>query len=270
MPKIHGLESALSTVPSATPVPTFDTLLREFNSRFEMLTADTPELVRQAQKIRHQVYCVENGFEKSSEDSEGLETDEFDSRSVQSLLVARETGAALGTVRLILPLAHAPERSFAVQRLLDPSSASRLLSLPLHTMAEASRFSISRHFRRLMSYSEQVEVETEGGVMSNSGPMMRLGLFQGLVRMSLQHGITHWCALMEPTLIRMFSAMSIRFQPIGSLVEYRGLRQPCYIDVYAMLDAVMRERPAFWQIISAGGSLRARPSPLHGEALLNS
>ncbi len=264
----HGFESVVSAAASVAPVSTFDTLLREFNSRFEMLNADTPELIRQAQKIRHQVYCVENGFEKSSQDSEGLETDEFDPRSVQSLLVARETGAALGTVRLILPLADAPERSFAVQRLLDPGSARKLLSLPVHTMAEASRFSISRYFRRLMTYSEQVE--TEGGVMSNSGPMMRLGLFQGLVRMSLQHGITHWCALMEPTLIRMFSAMSIRFQPIGSLVEYRGLRQPCYIDVYAMLDAVMGERPAFWQIISAGGSLRARPSPLHGEALLNS
>src|SRR5882724_10471240 len=235
-----GFESVLSAAVPVPPVPTFDTLLREFNSRFEMLNADTPELIRQAQRIRHQVYCVENGFEKSSgesEGAEGLETDEFDSR--------------------------------AVQRLLDPSSASKLLSLPVHTMAEASRFSISRHFRRLMSYSEPGE--TEAWVTSNSGPMMRLGLFQGLVRMSLQHGITHWCALMEPTLIRMFSAMSIRFQPIGSLVEFRGLRQPCYIDVYAMLNAVMRERPSFCQIISAGGTLKACPSPpLHGEAFLNS
>ena len=264
----HGLENVSLTAPSVASALTYDSLLREFNSRFEMLSADTPELVRQAQKIRHQVYCVENGFEKFSEESEGLETDEFDSRSVQSLLVARETGAALGTVRLIMPLAHAPERSFAVQRLLDPSTAGELLSLPVHTMAEASRFSISRHFRRLMTYSESGE--TERWVAINSGPMMRLGLFQGLVRMSLQNGITHWCALMEPTLIRMFSAMAIRFQPIGSLVEFRGLRQPCYIDVHAMLNAVMRERPAFWQIISAGGSLRARPSPLHGEALLHS
>ena len=82
MPKTtHGLESVLSTTPSVAPGPSFDTLLREFDSRFEMLTADTPELIRQAQRIRHQVYCVENGFEKSSEEfegSEGLETDEFD------------------------------------------------------------------------------------------------------------------------------------------------------------------------------------------------
>ena len=162
MPKsTHGFENAVLTAPSVAPGLPYDSLLREFNSRFEMLNADTPELVRQAQKIRHQVYCVENGFEKSSEDSEGFETDEFDSHAVQSVLVARETAAALGTVRLIMPLAHAPERSFAVQRLLDPSSARRLLSLPVHTMAEASRFSISRHFRRLMTYSDRWE--TEGG-----------------------------------------------------------------------------------------------------------
>jgi N-acyl amino acid synthase of PEP-CTERM/exosortase system len=227
------------------------TLLRVFQSRFEVLNADTPELIRQAQRIRYQAYCVENSLEKDN--AEGIETDEFDSQAAHSLLVARATATALGTVRLIMPRANAPERSFAVQRLLDPSSARRLLSLPIHTMAEASRFSISRHFRRLMADSEPVE--TDSPVISNSGPMMRLGLFQGLMRMSLQHGITHWCALMEPTLIRMFSAMAIRFQPIGPLVEFRGLRQPCYIDVYAMLNGVMREHPAFWEIVTDGGAL---------------
>ncbi|MEA2823712.1 MAG: hypothetical protein QOF03_194 [Alphaproteobacteria bacterium] len=246
----HALER-LTERHSVACKNTGHTLLRGFNSRFEMLNADTPELICQAQKVRYQVYCVENGFEESSENSDGVETDEFDSHAVQSLLVARETRVALGTVRLILPLVHAPERSFAVQRLLDMDSARLLLSLPVHTMAEASRFSISRHFRCLMTYSEPTEADI---AVSNFGPMMRLGLFQGLVRMSLQHGITHWCAMMEPTLIRMFAAMSIRFRAIGPPVEFRGLRQPCYIDVDAMLDAVMRERQAFWEIITDGGS----------------
>ena len=93
--------------------------------------------------------------------------------------------------------------------------------------------------------------------LNNSGPLMRLGLIQGLVRMSRRHGVTHWCALMEPTLLRMLAAMAIRFRPIGPLVEFRGLRQPCYINVTDMLESVMHERPAFWEVITDGGSLMA-------------
>ena len=232
------------------------TLRGVFQSRFEVLNADTPELIRQAQRIRYQVYCVENSLEKPQNNLEGIETDEFDSHAAHSLLLARATAAALGTVRLIMPLSNAPEHSFAVQRLLDASALRRLLSLPLHSTAEVSRFSISRYFRGLMPYSSASPESYH--VDCNAGPLIRLGLIQGLVRMSMEHGITYWCALMEPTLLRMLAAMSIRFQSIGPFVEFRGLRQPCYIDVYGMLVALMRERPAFWEIVTDGGSLSAR------------
>lgn len=232
-----------------------DSLLRRFNSHFTTVPADTQERILQAQRIRYQVYCVENPLETTLDNPDCIETDEFDTRAAHSLLMARETGAALGTVRLIRPLASAPERSFAVQRLLDASSLKVLLSLPIASMAEVSRFSISRHFRRLTSYSP--ESASDAALLSNSGPLMRLGLIQGLVRMSMEHGITHWCALMEPTLLRMLAAMAIRFKPIGSMVEFRGRRQPCYIDLSEMLNAVMRERPNFWEMITDGGSLRA-------------
>ena len=232
-----------------------DSLLQRFDLHFKTLAADTPEHVVQAQKIRYQVYCVENPLETTLDNPEGIETDEFDTHAIHSLLLARETGAGLGTVRLIMPISSAPERSFAVQRLLDASSSKVLLSLPIGTMAEVSRFSISRHFRRLMTYAP--DSGDGDAFLNNSGPLMRLGLIQGLVRMSRQHGVTHWCALMEPTLLRMLAAMAIRFRPIGPLVEFRGLRQPCYINVTDMLESVMHERPAFWEMITDGGSLMA-------------
>jgi N-acyl amino acid synthase of PEP-CTERM/exosortase system len=230
-------------------------LLQRFNSHFKTLPAVMPEHILQAQKIRYQVYCVENPLETALNNPEGIETDEFDSHAVHSLLIARETGAALGTVRLIMPLLSAPERSFALQRLLDASSLKVLLSLPISSLAEVSRFSISRHFRRLMTYSP--ESDSHAVSLSNCGPLMRLGLIQGLVRMSMQQGITHWCALMEPTLLRMLAAMAIRFRPIGPMVEFRGRRQPCYINVHDMLEAVMHERPAFGEMITDGGTLIA-------------
>ena len=82
---------------------------------------------------------------------------------------------------------------------------------------------------------------------------MRLGLMQAIVSMSVRRGKTHWCAVMEPTLLRMLHAMGICFTPIGPLVEYHGQRQPCTGDIARMLDGVKRERPDFWDVITSGG-----------------
>jgi len=231
-----------------------DALLRKFHRRFEIVAADTPARIRQAQRIRYQVYCIENALEPLA-NPEGMETDEFDSHAVHTLLLSRETGDVLGTVRLILPLAHARESSFAVQRLLDRDALSELGTLPLHSTAEISRFSISRHFRRRAMGEGVAEDHTDAMLMSNSGALMRLGLMQAIMRMSIEQGITDWCALMEPTLLRMLAAMAIRFRAIGPLVEFRGMRQPCRLNVSDMLNAVSRERPRFYDLITDGGSL---------------
>ena len=249
----HALGSRSLPVNSVVCDRVGESLLQRFDSHFKTLPADTPEYILQAQRIRYQVYCIENPLETALDNPEGVETDEFDAHAVHSLLIARETGAALGTVRLIMPRPSAPDRSFALQKLLDPASLKVLLSLPQSSLAEVSRFSISRHFRRLMTYSPTSEADAV--LLSNSGPLLRLGLIQGLVRMSMQHDVTHWCALMEPTLLRMLAAMAIRFRPIGPMVEFRGWRQPCYINLYDMLEAVRHERPAFWEMITDGGTL---------------
>ena len=46
------------------------------------------------------------------------------------------------------------------------------------------------------------------------------------------------------------TAMAIRFRPVGPLVEYHGPRQPCYCVIADVLNAVRRERPAFWSVLT--------------------
>ncbi|HXJ01925.1 MAG TPA: PEP-CTERM/exosortase system-associated acyltransferase [Micropepsaceae bacterium] len=240
-----------------------DTLLERFNAHFEALPANTLALVRVAQKIRYQVYCIEHPHE-TADNPEGIETDEFDTHAAQSLLVHRATNEALGTVRLVLPLADALDRSFPVQRVLDETTLRTFNQLPLHSAAEVSRFSISRQFRRLADTYGRMNQDT---FVTNSGPLMRLGLIQGLVRMSREHGITHWCAAMEPTLLRMLSAMAIRFRPVGPLIEYHGLRQPCYCVIDDALNEMKYERPAFWSLLTDGGALCDQyPMPARSKA----
>ena len=224
-------------------------LLSLFNAHFKTIMADSPERVRIAQNLRHQVYCIENPLEAQNE--ERLERDVFDVHAAHSLLVHRRSDVPVGTVRLILPLADDTAHSFPMQSVLDAETRRDFQKIPLHSAAEVSRFSISRQSRRLMETHDPAERD----FISNTGPLMRLGLIQALVRMSLQHSITHWCAIMEQSLLRMLAAMGIHFVPIGPVVEYHGLRQPCFCVLPKMLEDVRRERPAFWAVLTCGGAL---------------
>jgi N-acyl amino acid synthase of PEP-CTERM/exosortase system len=220
-----------------------DTLLERFNRHFRTTSADTSDLIRRAQEIRYQVYCVERPFENPADHPDRREKDQRDRHSVHSLLIHRATGHAVGTVRLVLPRREAPQESFAIQRATEPSLWAT--SLPLQVTAEVSRFSISKQFRETL-FATDGDLAVERQI----GPLMSLGLIQTLVRMSARHGITHWCALMEPKLLRMLAAMAIHFKPLGKPVEYHGLRQPCYCHVPTVLDRVRQDRPMFWQILT--------------------
>lgn len=256
----EGLLDSAGDCWTAPPGPLRGELLRQFDLHFETLTADTPELVPLAQRVRYQVYCVENRFENPADHSDALERDEFDSHAVHSLLVDRQTRDVLGTVRLVLPLSDAPHDSFAIQRLSDHSLLKGSRHLPLHSAAEVSRFSLSREFgRRAATKKESFRKFTDTAwgepLPHRSGPLMRLGLIQALVRMSMQQGITHWLAVMEPRLLRMLAAMAIHFEPLGGMVEYHGRRQPCFCNLAEVLQRVKIERPTFWTVLTDGGTL---------------
>jgi N-acyl amino acid synthase of PEP-CTERM/exosortase system len=143
----------------------------------------------------------------------------------------------------------------------DHSALRNSAEFPLRSTAEVSRFCISRQFRRratdtLYDQEENQPTAANDSAERRNGPLMRLGLIQVLVRMSARYGITHWCAVMEPKLLRMLDAMAIRFKPIGPLVEHHGIRQPCSCNIAEALSAVRKERPAFWDVLTCGGSIK--------------
>ncbi|HXJ02302.1 MAG TPA: hypothetical protein VNH44_13850 [Micropepsaceae bacterium] len=88
------LQTALAVESAQQRLPMFDStaaceapdtlLLERFDTQFKALPANTAERVQLAQRIRHQVYCIENPYDKS-DNPEGLEIDEFNSHTVQSL-----------------------------------------------------------------------------------------------------------------------------------------------------------------------------------------
>jgi len=50
----------------------------------------------------------------------------------------------------------------------------------------------------------------------------------GIANVRDQLRLTHWCAIMEPFLLRLLQMNAIHFIPVGPLVDYHGLGQPSY------------------------------------------
>jgi len=212
-------------------------------SEFETVIARNSTQLADAYRIRHQVYCVERGYETSAN---GLETDAFDQFSQHVLLLRRTTREVVGTVRVVLP-SQSPDtgdHTMPMQQVCDPAV---LRSLPLHCTGEISRFALSKDRR-------------DGA--GHAGVFMRLGLMQGIVRISQEAGLTHWCAIMERSLIRLLQSTAIYFAPIGPAVEYHGLRQPAAASISATLERIRREATPVFNYVTADGALWPAPAEL--------
>jgi N-acyl-L-homoserine lactone synthetase len=203
--------------------------LAVLKEEFLIEIADTPEHREEAHRLRYQTYCIERGYESSAT---GLEIDEFDYRSRHAILRHRQSHQAVGTVRLVLPCPDVPHKSFPMQRLCDPQTP---LPLPVATTAEISRFAIPKGLR---------------SIAGSSSSLLRLGLMRGVVLMSQEYGLTHWCALMQRPLLRLLQSTAIYFHPVGPLIEHHGLRQPCYGNIHSIFARGRDEQAAIWEFMT--------------------
>jgi N-acyl amino acid synthase of PEP-CTERM/exosortase system len=233
-------------------LPTDIRLVDAYNYWYEVVPAETKEMLELVHRIRYQVYCNENKFEPSENHRNNMEIDEYDFRSAHCLLIDRSNNQAAGTVRLILPDGNALATCFPTQQF-----CSRQLiygrKIPLVTTAEVSRFAISRLFRNRVperAGSSAFPVDRQA-----LAPFITLGLIRGLVQMSIDHGITDWFAVMEPSLLRLLARFSIYFKPLGALIDYHGKRQPSHIRVNNLLDDVYRDKLEIWQVITNNGEI---------------
>jgi len=203
-------------------------------ARFELVLASSEKELDQVFRIRHQVYCVERGFEPSVN---GRESDDYDDAAVHALVRHRGSGEALGTVRLIVPSLGARGPRLPMT---DVCGTEVLDDAPLRGIAEISRFALSKRQREVMGVSDS---------------LLRLFLMRGIVALSGQLRLTHWCALMEPSLLRLLRCSAIHFRPAGMLVEHHGLRQPSVGSIAEVLDRMEQNQPLIWDFVTDGGAL---------------
>lgn len=255
-------------------------IVAAFNEYFEVIDATTPELLREAFRVRYQVLCVEQrapGFEASNY-PEGMESDSYDRHSSHILLRHCPSGAIIGTARLILPDPLDPKKLFPTERYmkLDPNLVD-INKLPRQKIAEISRLHIIRGFRRRKGDKGRgeagVNVEENGTKIRRRFPHPILALAVGLIRISAAHNVRHWISIMDPALNRLLSLYGLQHDPIGPITEYYGQRAPYYVNLLNMLDRVNKNHNQIWELITdygkiIPGSPRLAPAPASVSAVL--
>jgi len=242
-----------------------------FFEYFDVVMDSEPGVVDEAARLRYQVYCIENNFEDASRFADGKEVDEYDWRSVHSIVRHRKLGITAASVRLVLSDHDCPEAPFPLEKNCAAtfrSSASIPGSIPRGSIAEISRFAVSKHFKRRVGeagHPAGVGPDPEHYIKpdANKGrviPHLILGLFAAIVKMSAEHHITHWYAVMDVSLLRLLVRFGINFRLMGGPVEYHGLRQPCFGSVDEILAGIWEKRADIWQLITDDGAVWPAPS----------
>jgi N-acyl amino acid synthase of PEP-CTERM/exosortase system len=236
-------------------------LAEVYRELFEAIPADTPELRRQAHRLRYQVYCVENSYEDPAANPTGMEHDEFDGHSVQGILLHRPSELVVGTVRLVLHDPGASVGALPIHKVCRDPRAYDPDILPPASTCELSRFAISKTFRRRAGDGKYGRTEDPDELAMDARriiPHITLGLMTVALQMAIPQGVDTVCAVMEPALLRMVARFGLHFTLLGPPVAYHGWRQPCYSPVSDLLAGVEIEHPEVWDIITEGGRLWPR------------
>lgn len=223
-----------------------------FDATFEVVTARRPDLLDQVHKLRYEVYCVENSFESAEDHPDGREKDNYDLHAVHSALIHRATESVVGCVRLILP-DSAEDTSLPIQGIVSPEFRHLLETLPRGQTAEISRYAVSKSFRRRRGEDLYPDVGFPYAARVNERrvmPHVTLGLLRGALRLCVEHGITHLCAVMEPSLLRLTSRMGLTFHPVGPAANYHGVRQPTFAVLDELDRGFLQKQGDFYDVVT--------------------
>lgn len=233
-------------------------IVDNFDYYFEMVPANTELLKQEVYKIRHQVYCIERGFLDIRE--QGLEMDDYDQYSNHYLIRYRNDGSYMATTRLILPDQQCPERLFSIETLSQIDETLLPIPIDRRHLAELSRFCVSKNFRRRANeQSLLVTNDVDGSHRNhNESAHLTLSLFACALRISIEHDIRYWYALMEPASKRIAAALGIYFTEIGSPINFHGTRVPYFIQLSTMLDEVAKKNPDYWDMLTHHGDYRIK------------
>ncbi len=222
-----------------------------YSQYFKIVVADTPALLHAVYRLRYQVYCVEQSFERADAFSDRLETDSYDAHSVHAALIHVNSGTVCGCVRLILP----GYGLLPIRELVADQQVRRCLDrLPRPTTAEVSRYAVSKLFRRRSGEHEVADahfLDLDDREWRRLLPHLTIGLMVGVATLSMTHGISHLCAVMAPALLKLLRTLGMDFSPVGPVVDHHGTRQPSFATAADLLQGLRQRNRGYYDFLAS-------------------
>lgn len=221
-------------------------LHNHFKKYFKVVPATTPELVNEALRIRHTVYCEELGWEPTNE--QGVEVDGYDENALHCLLKAVNSQRYIGCVRIVLPNPDNLNHSFPLQELYNNelySGHPDFDGMARSEVAEVSRLAIVADYRRRKNERQNpvaLNLENDASIQGRRRfPYIPVGLYLGMLELASFYGIKTLYLVTERMLATHFSRLGGNLIPVGDFVEHRGKRRPYVMNV----DSVLRGTSIF-------------------------
>lgn len=237
-----------------------------YRNAFDIVKADTDDLKERVFRLRHQVYCVENKIRERPVDGSEIERDAWDESSVHHLLVHRESGESAGTVRVVLPRADAPLRSFPLQQSCDHP----LLEMEerIESFCEISRLCMAARFRRrdrdgriLPAYHDQdwsaIPLFEKIVTVRRLIPYAPVGLLAAAFETAIDHRIMNCFLVVEPEDLRSLAQVGLCWRVLGPRLYEHGTWQPLVFNIKNALDAMRTRNEKCWEIVSDHGRVHA-------------
>jgi N-acyl amino acid synthase of PEP-CTERM/exosortase system len=213
-----------------------DILAPHFSFRRLLSREQEAAAFRDIARLRYEVYCAECKYLEEQEYTAGLETDDYDNRSIH-VSAQNNDGMVVGTVRLVLATG---DNIFPFEEHCSVFPGFEFP--PKEECAEVSRLIVKKDFRRrpgdnLQGVSkefqergtaEDISPQTKPLMhksrerRSSTSPQIMLGMYREMYRYSRQKGIRYWYAAMEKGLARLLDRMGFHFVPVGPETDYYG------------------------------------------------
>ncbi len=222
-----------------------DDLQERFLRYFEVVPANTPELLKRTFRVRSDVYCHEFGYEPVDAHPDGLERDAFDTQSKHCLIVHKPSGSSAGCVRLILADDAREGGELPFERFCKGSFHSGQhcpRAIEAEDKCEISRLIVHTLFRRRLGETHSPLGDMSAFEVSEQErrafPLISVALFLAAANMVAQVGRHHMYAVMEPRLARLIRRCGAEFDRVGKVIFFRGQRAPFHMRLDENLSAL--------------------------------
>jgi len=230
-----------------------------FLKYFSVVPADTAELLQEVYRLRYNVYCVEFHYEPMENFPDGMERDEYDPYAKHVLVKHKASGLTAGCTRLVLPNPAKNNMQLPLEKHCDKSldhDYLNKLNLPRHTICEASRLCVNRHFRRRSgeSLTRLGDIDSLDCSLQEERTFPLISVSISLATTALTELTNHYnmFAMMEPYLPRLLRRIGYDFIQVGTEIDYHGKRAAYLIEKNSVLQNLKPELHGLYSTIRDG------------------